>query len=219
VRTGAVWSRVVSLPQRLLAEASTMPHAPVRAALKAQLAVAIALLTVAPMRLGNLVRIRLEDNLIRPAGPRKPYWLVFPDYDVKNRVKLEFPLDESVTELIETYVFEHRPVLLRGANERWLFPGEAGGFKTPNMFSEQITRAVEAATGLRLTAHQFRHAAAALILQHDPGNYEFVRRVLGHKTVQTTMNFYVGLETTDANARFGRIVREKLTFAGEEARP
>jgi hypothetical protein len=33
------------------------------------------------------------------------------------------------------------------------------------------------------------------------------------------MNFYVGLETTDANARFGRIVREALTFAGEEVRP
>ena len=87
------------------------------------------------------------------------------------------------------------------------------------MFSDQITKAVETATGLRLTAHQFRHAAAALILQHEPGNYEFVRRVLGHKTVPTTMNFYVGLETTDANARFGRIVREALTFAGEEQRP
>jgi len=43
---------------------------------------------------------------------------VFPDYDVKNRVKLEFPLDESVTALIEAYLFEHRPVLLRGSTER-----------------------------------------------------------------------------------------------------
>ena len=110
-------------------------------------------------------------------------------------IKLEFPLDESVTELIETYLFEHRPVLLRGSNERWLFPGEAGGFKRPSMLSGQITTTVEKATGLRITAHQFRHAAAALILQHDPGNYEFVRRVLGHKTIQITMNFYVGLET------------------------
>src|SRR3712207_8074066 len=43
------------------------------------------------------------------------------------------------TALIETYLFEHRPVLLRGANERWLFPGEAGGFKTPSMRSEEHT--------------------------------------------------------------------------------
>src|SRR6185369_9180309 len=47
VRTGAVWRRVVSLPHILMAEAHAMPHAPVRAALKAQLAAAIALLTVA----------------------------------------------------------------------------------------------------------------------------------------------------------------------------
>ncbi len=73
VRTGSVWSRVVSLPHRLMADAADMPHAPVRAAVKAQLAVALALLTVAPVRLGNLVRIRLEENLIRPSGPLKPF--------------------------------------------------------------------------------------------------------------------------------------------------
>src|SRR3712207_9145718 len=93
------------------------------------------------------------------------------------------------TALIETYLFEHRPVLLRGSNERWLFPGEAGGFKRPSMFCKQITPTVETATGPRMNAHQFRHAAAALILQHDPRNYEVVRRVRGDKKIQTTMKF------------------------------
>jgi integrase len=195
-------------------------HAPVKAALGAQLAVAIALLTVAPVRLQNLVRIRLEENLIRPAGPDEPYWLVFPDYDVKNRVELSFQLDQEVTSLIQTYVHEHRPVLLRGYNDLWLFPGETGGPKTPFMFSDQITKAVLKATGVRLTAHQFRHAAAALILQQDPGNYEFARRVLGHKNIQTTINFYIGLETTQATRRFGEIVRGYASFSDQtEARP
>src|SRR5215212_11962148 len=81
------------------------------------------------------------------------------------------------------------------------------------MFSDQITKAVQKATGLRLTAHQFRHAAAALMLQHDPGNYEWVRRVLGHKSIQTTINFYIGLETTQASERFGQVVRQHVTFA------
>jgi integrase len=213
VLSGDNWREVVRLPEALVAKAKAMQdHAPVKAALRAQLAIAIALLTVAPVRLKNLVEIRLEDNLIRPAGPDEPYWLVFPDYDVKNRVKLEFPLDEHVTALIETYVHEHRPVLLRDSNDAWLFPGEAGGHKTPSMFSEQITGAVLKATGLRLTVHQFRHAAAALILRQDPGNYEWVRRVLGHKNIQTTIKFYIGLETTQANELFGRIVRETATF-------
>jgi site-specific recombinase XerD len=162
------------------------------------------------------VRISLEENLIRPTGPEGPFWLVFPHYDVKNRVKLEFPLDAHGTSLIEEYAQEHRSVLLRGSNELWLFPGESGGYKTPSIFSEQITDTVQKATGLRLTAHLFRHAAAALMLQHDPGNYEWVRRVLGHRNIRTTINFYIGLETTQASERFGQIVRQHVTFGERE---
>jgi integrase len=213
VIAGPAWREVVREPDQLMAEARLLKdHAPVKAALRAQLAVAIAILTVAPIRLGNLVRIRLEQNLIRPTGPNGPYALVFPFYDVKNRIKLEFPLDAYLTALIEEYVHDHRAALLRGSNELWLFPGESGGHKTPSMFSAQITEAVLKATGLRHTAHQFRHAAAALMLQAEPGNYEWVRRVLGHRNIQTTINFYVGLETTQANERFGKIVRKSVSF-------
>ena len=97
--------------------------------------------------------------------------------------------------------------------------GQVSGFKTPSMFSEQIPQVVQKATGLRLTAHQFRHAAAALMLRYDPGNYEWVRRVLGHRNIQTTIHFYIGLETTQASERFGQIVREHVRFEdGEDAR-
>jgi hypothetical protein len=65
--------------------------------------------------------------------------LVFPDYDVKNRVNLEFPFDQELTGLIDEYVDRFRPTLLRGANELWLFPGETGGFKDAKTFSGQIT--------------------------------------------------------------------------------
>jgi integrase len=216
VLSGPIWSEVVRLPYRLMAEARALrEQAPVKAAILAQLAVAVGLLTVAPVRCGNLVRTRLGENLNRPEGPDGPFWLVFPDYDVKNRIRLEFPLKANLTELIEEYLSDHRPVLLRGSMENWLFPGESGSFKTPSMFSEQITEAVEKATGLRVRAHQFRHAAAALILRREPGNYEFVRRVLGHKNYQTTNRFYVGLEPLSANKRFGEIVSEYVTFAEE----
>lgn len=211
VTTTSVWREVLQLPSRLMEEARELrDHAPVKAALRAQLAVATGILTVAPVRLGNLVRIKLEENLVRPGGPLEPYCLMFPDYDVKNRVKLEFNLKASLTALIEEYVHQHRPVLLRGTNERWLFPGEGGSFKTPNMFGEQITDAVERRVGIRVTAHQYRHAAAALILRAEPGNYEWARRVLGHKSMRTTINFYLGLETAQATERFGDIVREQL---------
>src|SRR6266403_4352432 len=213
VLTDEVWSRVTKLPEQLLQQARLeQRHAPVRAAVLAQIAVAVAILTVAPVRLGNLASIRIGENLGKPGGPNSTYWLTFRKYDVKNRVPLQFKLDETVTTIINEYVHDFRPDLMRGSNADWLFPGEAGEHKEKISFSSQIVDRVEKATGLRITVHQFRHAAGALILKHRPGEYELVRRLLGHKSIKTTMNFYLDLETTQASEIFTDIVRNRLEF-------
>jgi Phage integrase family len=213
VLTEGIWSEVVSLPNVLMRQArADQAHAPVKAAVTAQIAVAIAILSVAPVRLTNLVSIELEKNLIKPGGPTSPFWLTFPHYDVKNRVDLNFTFGEDLTRLIDEYIFDFRPALLRGSNAAWLFPGVSGTPKTANMFSTQITERIQKATGLRITTHQFRHAAAAIYLKHFPGQYEVVRRLLGHRNIQTTINFYCGLETTQANEAFGKIIRDHIKF-------
>jgi hypothetical protein len=116
VLTPGVWRRVTKLPFAMMAEARRQRHHGdgVRAAVTAQLAVGIGILSVAPVRLANLASIRLGFNLIKPGGLDSNYWLVFPDYDVKNRVKLEYPLAQYLTLLIDEYVHEFRPTLLRG---------------------------------------------------------------------------------------------------------
>jgi integrase len=162
------------------------------------------------IRLGNLGSIRLGENLIKPGGLEHPYWLVFPDYDVKNDIDLQFPLDARTSELIEGYVENFRPALIRGSNEPWLFPGGKHGRKRLTTLSTQITDRIEAATGLRMTAHQFRHAAAAILLRARPGEYELVRRLLGHRDIKTTNNFYCGLETTQASEIFANIIRQQI---------
>jgi integrase-like protein len=215
--TDGIWSEVISLPNILMQQARyAKDHAPVKAAVTAQLAVAGAILTFAPIRLGNLVAIELGQNLIKPGGLNSPYWLVFPNYDVKNEVDLNFKFDEALTELIDEYVHEFRPGLLRRSNASWLFPGVAGDPKTASMFSTQITERIVKATGLRITAHQFRHAAAAFYLKHHPGDYETVRRFLGHRNIQTTINFYCGLQTMQATEEFGKIVRRQIKFDPED---
>jgi integrase len=211
VLTPGVWERVVNTPREMMATArSQQPHGPIRAAVTAQLAVAIAILAFAPLRLANLTAIKLGVNLIKPDGPNSNYWLVFPHYDVKNRVKLEHPLNEHVTALIDEYVHDFRPRLLRGRNEDWLFPGQRQGAKGKISFSGQIATRIFKAAGLRMTVHQFRHAAGALILWRRPGEYELVRQLLGHRNIQTTINAYIGLESIRASEIFGKIVMERL---------
>ena len=211
VQGSDVWSSVVRLPFKLIEEARRASDtSPTKAAIKAQLAVAIGILTYAPIRLQNLISIRLDENLFRTNGPETAYWLRFPDHDVKNRVALEFLLQEPLAALIAEYVHDHLPVLARGSNAPWLFPGEDGRHKRSALLGVQITAAVKKHCGLRLTPHQFRHAAGTLILNKQPGNYELARRVLGHRSMRTTVQAYCGLETTQATAIFGDIVREKL---------
>jgi integrase len=212
VVSGDAWSEVINLPGVLMARARSMrDQSPVKAAVTAQLAVAIAILTHAPVRLSNLVQIRLDQNLIKPGGLNSPYMLVFPHYDVKNRVDLQFPFDNELTALIDEYVHDYRSILLRGSNDLWLFPGETGGYKDAKTISGQITERIEKATGLFITVHQFRHAAAAIWLRYKPGDYETVRRILGHRNIQTTTNFYCGLETMQANRDLGDLVRTLIT--------
>jgi integrase len=210
VLTPGVWSRVVKLPQDLMSTARSQLSAPHKAAVTAQLAVAIAILAVAPVRLANLVAIKLGTNLIKPGGPGSNYWLTFPDYDVKNRVTLEYPLERYLTRMIDEYVHDFRPILLRGRKDDWLFPGQRGGAKAGTLFSGQITHRIYQTTGLRITVHQFRHAAGALILRSRPGEYELVRQLLGHRNVQTTINAYIGLENIHASEIFSRIVIEQM---------
>jgi integrase len=213
VLTDGVWSEVVSLPNVLMQQArSAKDHAPIKAAVSAQLAVAIAILTFAPVRISNLASIELDKNLIKPGGLNTPYWLVFPQYDVKNHLDLNFKFDQPLTDLIDAYVHVFRPTLLRGSNASWLFPGESGQPKHKLQFSKQITLRIQKAIGLRITVHQFRHAAAAIYLKHHPGDYETVRRLLGHRDIRTTIRFYCGLETMQATEEFGKLIRKQIKF-------
>ena len=220
ILNGTVWTRVVNYPTQLTKEArACKDRSPMKAAVMAEVAVAVAIETVAPVRAANLATIRLDVNLTRPGGLGSNYLLVFPYYDVKNRVDLTFELDDYVTGLIDEYVQDYRPIVLRGANGDWLFPGTNGGSKDPHLFGIQITDRIQKATGLRITLHQFRHAAAAIYLKHHPGDYETVRRLLGHRNTRTTINFYCGLETIQASREFGKIIRDHLRLNPEDRPP
>ena len=216
VLTPGIWRRIVNLPEQMMARArSEQVRASLKSAVTAELAVAIGIETVAPVRLANLATSKLDTNLIKPGGPDANYWLIFPDYDVKNRVKLEFPLPQHLTRLIDEYVHKFRPTLLRGSKGNSLFPGRCSGAKQKAKLSTQITRRIFKATGLRMTVHQFRHAAGAIILQRHPGNYPLVQLLLGHRNIQTTMNAYVGLESIQATEIFTQRVIELMDGKSE----
>jgi integrase len=52
--------------------------------------------------------------------------------------------------------------------------------------------------GIVLTSHQFRHLSAKVLLDAEPGSFETVRQLLGHKSLKTTVGAYAGIDSRRA---------------------
>ena len=185
------------LPERLMVRAKKTPNR-VAAARLAQTAAAIEILLMAPIRLQNLASLDLERNLIRLGDELH---IVIEPEEVKNRAPLQFPLPQKSAALIGDYVRQFRPALNR-CNGGALFPGRTRRAKRQNVLGKQISKVIYSFTGLEIHTHLFRHIAAKLFLDANPGCYEVVRLVLGHKSIKTTLSFYTGLEHAAAARHF-----------------
>jgi integrase len=202
---------LLGLPVRLINLAARNPRSHA-GALQAQAAVAIEILLMAPLRIGNLAQLDLEQHLVRP-GRGNAFHLVLEPEEVKNSEPLEYPLPPESVALIERYLAEFRPRLV-SYNSTALFPGRDGGPKSISVLRDLITRTVHRYTGMQMHPHLFRHARAKLFLDTNPGQYEVVRRVLAHKAIGTTTNFYSGLEVAPAVRHFDEnILRQRQTPA------
>ena len=97
------------LPEKLMRIAGRNGD-PRAGALQAQTAMAIGILLMAPIRIGNLSALDLERDLIRP-GRGKQLHIVLAAEQVKGREPLEYPLPAPSIELIELYLEKFRPHL------------------------------------------------------------------------------------------------------------
>jgi integrase len=199
----------LAVPERVWRRHRDLDCLKISQAVDLQVALAIEILTVAPVRLGNLSAIRLDRNLIdEGAGRKRRVHLHFPANDVKNGVDLDFPLPSATIALLDCYVEHVRPTLARKGSA-YLFPGEGTEHKCGALLSAQIAEMVERQVGVRLTAHQFRHLAGFIYLKSHPGGHEVVRRLLGHKSIETTLRFYAGMEVSAAVRHYDTLIQNR----------
>ena len=172
-----------------------------------QTALAMEILLNAPFRIQNLASIDLKRHLLEVgARHNRVVHLRFPATEVKNVNELEFPLMPETVELLDRYLFDWRPLMLSGASS-FVFPGKRTDSPKGNgALSIQIRNLVYAHTWLEMPAHRFRHAAAKIFLDRNPGQYEVIRQLLGHKDIATTIAFYAGAETASAARHYAKTI-------------
>lgn len=210
--------KFLSLPSKIREEIEKDKKSPIkRRALRAQMAIAIAILQIMPVRRKNMHEIDIDRHLIERG---KRLYLVFEGDDVKNEEPIDFEFPPETKELVAWYVREYRPYLLR-AETSALFPGGGAGPKSAGTLAGQVKKTIHDYLGMEFNMHLFRHAGTKMYLDVRPGNYEVMRRVLGHRSINTTTSTYAGAENKSVGLHFASVLRERRLSSelSERVRP
>jgi integrase len=203
---------LLQLPDQLIQLAATQPAA--KAAITTQKAIAIEMLIMAPIRVASLISLRFDRHLIKPGGNRGQYHLVLPEHETKNGQPYEVRLPKQLSQYIDRYRTQLLPTITNAHNP-YLFPNKFTGHKAQETLSQQIKETIKKYTGLDLTGHQFRHLSGKIFLAENPGQYEAVRQLLGHKHIKTTTAFYTGLNTIESTRIFDDLILKKRQHFSE----
>ena len=197
---------LLTLPQRIIAQVGRRHAIRRRDAVRVELAIAVAILLSIPLRAGNLAGLRLDRHL-HVVGDRT-FLSISPD-ETKNAVAIEAELPARLAQQLQTYIQHYRPILIE-APSPWLFPGQNGARRPSGGFGQQLSDFVAREAGAVMTPHQFRHLAAKFFLDQHPDGFETVRRLLGHKSIETTMRYYHEFESVRASKRYAAVLDELL---------
>lgn len=206
--------RLIGLPRTIAHEMRKVNKPTVRQAQRMQMAALLDVLLHIPLRIQNAADLDLDKNILPPAGGQPGSWRIsIAAEDVKNEVAIEANLGEASSHLLDCYVKIFRPVLMKQASTTALFVNQNGQAKGARSLSKQFARFIYREVGLTVHAHLMRHFAAHIYLAANPGCYETVRRMLGHKSLATTVNSYAGTETDISFARYDALLESILGVA------
>jgi integrase len=197
--------RLLVLPETLTTRAGKNGRA-YHDALLSEDAIAIGILLYCPIRRKNVSRIHVDHNLQRPGDGR--VFLAFEPEEVKNRQRIEFELPPDLVRMIDHHLVRRAPLLCPHGTP-WLFPKRTGaGPMDPDQFSGRIKQRLARELGVTMNVHLFRHLAAKIFLDANPGAYEVVRQLLGHASLSKTLAAYAGFETGTATRLFADVLTQ-----------
>jgi integrase len=205
-------SDLVQLPDKLWRQGRRDLATSRRPFIELQSGLAIDLLLHVPLRMENLAELNFERHVHWPRGPGKAALIVFNADDTKNKVPLEFEIPIVLAERLLIYRNEIAPAIT-GKRPDAMFVTWLGERRTQAAITLAIEQTVRQYLGVKLTPHQFRHLAAKIMLDVNPGAYDVVRQLLGHRNMSTTTNFYAGIDTRRAGRAHADLVK-KLRESG-----
>jgi integrase len=208
---------LLELPDRLWCNARRNAGVSKRWFIDLQTALALDILLHVAPRIENLAALSFNEHLHWPQGRGKPALLIIRIEETKNESPLEFELPIALSDRLYAYRNDIAPAVI-GRRPDFLFISRTGVRRTLWTIRVAIQRSILRHLGVRITPHQFRHIAAKIHLDANPGAYELVRQLLGHKDLKTTTKFYAGVDTRRAGRAHAHLVAKLREARSERVR-
>jgi integrase len=204
--------RLVQLPEQLWSEVKQDSKPSFRTLGKAQTALAIAVLTYIPLRMQNLSDLAFDTHLFMRAGTGAISTLELSNGEVKNKRDLAFDIPHAVAKMLLEYRDRIAPRII-GHRPARLFVKVDGTPKGQRSVARLIASYTKRRAGIVVSPHQFRHLSAKVLLDAQPGAFETVRQLLGHKNDQTTVNAYAGIDSRRAARHHQHLIDKAVADA------
>jgi hypothetical protein len=201
--------RLFGLPTKLWDEVKRDRTANYNTILKAQAALAVGILCYLPIRSQNLWRLKFNEHIFLHLGRDAVSSLELPAGETKNKRPLAFDIPDHMARMLA----EYRDRLVPGVFGRRfdnLFIKQDGSQKNQWSVARLVRMTIKNRAGLQLSVHQFRHLAAQIGLDAEPGNFEGMRQLLGHRSTRTTVESYAGLNSRRAARHHQRLIDRAL---------
>jgi integrase len=166
----------------------------------------IAILALHPIRVKNFAALTVADTFINIDGH---WWLHIPFGGTKSRRVDERQVPEFITEVVNSYINIHRPVLCRGDAEQlalWLSSTTGRRLTTKNL-GILISKITRETVGVDISPHLFRTAGASTAAVYGGNHPHLASAVLTHRDPCVTEEHYNRGMSISAGEEYGIIAR------------
>jgi integrase len=170
----------------------------------------IAFLAYRPLRRRTLAALMIGQQL-QQIGTT--WMLVLEAADLKNQRDADFSWPEPLLPALERYLADIRPLFPGASNHAGLWPSIKGRPMGEKIIYEAVRNRTQAALGIAINLHAFRHSSATTIAMHKPEALGIAAPLLTHADPRATechYNLARHIEAGRAQSRVIDTLRQRL---------
>ena len=203
--------RLVEAGLTLIREAEMFGKTALARAIGVRNGLLIALLALHPIRIKNFAALAIADTFVNIDGR---WWLHIPSDDTKSHRVDERQVPEFITDVVNSYIKTHRPVLCRGDAEQlalWISSTTGRQLTTKNL-GTLISKITRETIGVDVSPHLFRTAGASTAAVYGGNHPHLASALLGHRDPRVTEEHYnraMGLSAGEEYASITQLYRQQ----------